>query len=82
MESALSGYEQYVKDNTRHKILDNNILDTWYGNIKEAYTSRSMPPLSNSDHNTVYLIPTYKTLLKRHKPVFSNLFKLRALMCC
>lgn len=30
MESALSGYEQYVKDNTRH----NKILDKCYGNIK------------------------------------------------
>ena len=68
MESAHSGYEQYVKDNT---IL-NKILDKCFGNIKEAYTSRSRPPLSNSDHNTVYLIPTYKTLLKRHKPVIKS----------
>lgn len=30
--------------------------------------AKAKPPLSNCDHNTVHLIPTYKTLLKSAKP--------------
>lgn len=43
-------------------------MDKCYGNIKNAYTAKSKPPLANSDHNTIHLIPTYKSLLKRSKP--------------
>lgn len=68
LETVFSGYEQYVKDNTK----DKNVLDKCYGNIKEAYTSRLRPPLLNYVHKTVFLIPTYKTLLKRHKAMVKN----------
>ena len=44
------------------------ILDKCYGNVNNAYVSKAKPPLSNLDHNTVYLLPTYKTVLKRSKP--------------
>lgn len=37
-------------------------------NIKNAYTAKPKPPLANSDHNTIQLIPTYKTVLKQNKP--------------
>ena len=37
-------------------------------NIEGAYTSKIRPPIANSDHNVVYLVPTYKPKLKRNKP--------------
>ncbi len=64
LELSLPGYEQYVKCATH----DSRGLDKCYGNIKSAYSARPNPPLSNSDHNTVHLIPTYKSVLKSSKP--------------
>lgn len=69
LNSALPGFEQYVKYDTRH----NRILDKCYGNIKHAYTAIAKPPLSNADHNTVHLIPTYKTALKSCKPLVKSI---------
>ncbi len=45
-----------------------NILDKCYGNVADAFVAKPKPPLSNCDHNTIHLIPIYKTLLKRSKP--------------
>ncbi len=64
LEFLLPGFEQYVKCPTR----DNKILDKCYGNVKRAYVAKSRPPLASLDHNTVHLIPTYRTVLKRSKP--------------
>ena len=64
LEFSLPGFEQYITCVTR----DNRILDKCYGNVKNTYTAKPKPPLSNSDHNTVQLIPVYKTVLKRSKP--------------
>lgn len=63
-ELTLPGFEQYVKCATQ----DKKILDKCYGNIKNAYCARPEPPLSNSDHNTIHLIPTYETVFKSNKP--------------
>ena len=43
-------------------------LDLCYGSIKGAYKSLRRASLGASDHNTVYLFPSYKPVLKRHKP--------------
>lgn len=64
LELALPGFEQYVRCSTR----DNRTLDKCYGNINNAYIAKPKPPLANSDHNVIHLIPTYKTMLKRSKP--------------
>lgn len=64
LERFLPGFQQYVNSNTRGI----NILDKCYGNISNAYTVKVNPPLANSDHNTVHLIPVYRTLLKSNKP--------------
>ena len=65
LELSLPGFEQYVRCDTRQ----NRVLDKYYGNIKNAYTAKPLPPLSNSDHSdTVQLIPIYKTAFKRSKP--------------
>lgn len=69
LEQALPGFQQYVKNNTRR----NNILDKCYGNIKDAYAARIRPPLSNSDHNTIQLIPIFKPVIKRSKLVFKTI---------
>lgn len=64
-ETALSGFEQYVICRARY----NRILDKCYSNIKGAYSAKSEPPLCNSDHNTIHLIPSYKSIFKSCKPV-------------
>lgn len=43
-------------------------LDLCYDTVKRAYRSFSRAPLGLSDHNVVYLVPVYKTVLKRTKP--------------
>ncbi len=46
----------------------NRVLDKCYGNINNACTARAKPPLANSDHNVVHLIPTYESCFKSIKP--------------
>jgi len=48
---------------------DNNILDQVYCNIKGAYKAAAAPHLGLSDHITVELIPAYKPLVCRSKPI-------------
>jgi len=60
----LPGFEQYVKTQTRN----NNILDKCFVNVRDAYVSKSMPPILNSDHNVVHMNPVYRTKFKRSKP--------------
>ena len=65
LEMSLPGFDQYIKCNTRK----DKILDKCYGNIQKAYTARAMLPLAKSDHNTIHLIPIYRSVLKRSKPL-------------
>lgn len=65
LEKAMPGFVQVIKCSTRK----DKILDMCYTNIKNAYSSRAKPPIANSDHNAVHLIPVYKTKLKSSKPV-------------
>ena len=37
-----------------------NTLDKCYGNVPSAYKSISLPAIGRSDHDTVYLIPSYQ----------------------
>lgn len=46
----------------------NEFLDLCFGSVKDAYSSSLLPPLGASDHNVVYLRPTYQRLLQREKP--------------
>ncbi len=64
LETVLAGFEQYVRCDTRKTIF----FDKCYGNVKNAYAAKSKPPLSNSDHNVVHLIPSYKSVFKTCKP--------------
>ena len=40
-----------------------------YVNVNNAFASRIRPPITNSDHNVVYLIPRNKSKFKSSKPV-------------
>lgn len=72
LEHLLQGSGQYV--NCKERV--NKILDKCYGNIKNAFTPKPEPFLANSVHNTIKLIPTFKTMLKQNKtqikPVWSE----------
>lgn len=45
----------------------NKVLDKCFGNINNAFKAKVLPPLSNSDHHTVHLMPTYKSVLKSNR---------------
>lgn len=62
LEKALPGFHQVIECKTRKETGQR------YINISNAYTSRSKPPVANSDHNVIHLIPTYLTKLKSSKP--------------
>lgn len=61
----LPNYTQYVTCATRK----DQILDHFYCNVKDAYRSVKGTPLKNSDHNMVYMQPTYVRKLKKQKPI-------------
>ena len=44
------------------------VLDLCYGTVKDAYSASLLPPLGASDHNVVYLPPTYQRLLQWEQP--------------
>ena len=54
-------FTQYVTCTTREE----RTLDLLYANVKDAYTSTSLPPLGRCDHNLVLLTPCYVPLVKR-----------------
>ena len=64
IDHSLPSYTQYVTCPTRQ----GRTLDKCYVNIKEAYTSKSLFPLGESDHTLIHLIPQYKPIFKRTKP--------------
>lgn len=55
----LPTFTQYVMCHPR----DSNILDLFYANTSEAYTSLYLPLLGRSVHNLVHLLPVYKPLV-------------------
>ena len=61
-------YEQVVKCPTR----DQNVLDLVYCNKPGCYKASQKPPLGDSDHNMIHLLPTYKQKLKASKPTISS----------
>ena len=58
------GFEQCVTCKTRGTVM----LDTFYCNIKQAYRCKQLPPLKNSDHNMISMMPVYCPKLKKSKP--------------
>lgn len=64
MGKSLCGFYQFVTCFTCKM----KCLDLFYGSVKEAYKSLCRAPLGMSDHNVVYLVPLYKSVLKKTKP--------------
>ena len=65
LSDYLPTLQQYVDCPTRL----NWTLYRCYGNIPDAYKAICRPPLGKSDHNVIHLLPKYKTVVKRTKPV-------------
>ena len=61
--SVMPQYEQIVMGNTR----ENKTLDHFYTKIKNSYKSVSRGNFGESDHTTIFLIPTYKNFLRVKK---------------
>ena len=62
---VLPNYTQYVSCHTR----EDKTLDRCYVNTPDAYLAHCKPPLGRSDHSSVHLVPRYRQLLKRQKPI-------------
>ena len=65
LENCLPTYHQYITCPTRM----NKTIDLCYGSVTTAYRSIAKPPIGDSDHNTVHLVPIYKCVLKCAKCV-------------
>ena len=64
LKPVLPHYHQYVDIPTR----GNRTLDKCYGNVADAYKSTCL--LGKSDHDMIYLLPTYNIQkLKQNKPI-------------
>ena len=58
-------FYQHVNLPTRNNV----VLDLCYSNVKYSYKCITMPPLGQSDHDMVLLLPKYKTKLIENKTV-------------
>uniref|UniRef100_A0A1A8RXB6 Reverse transcriptase domain-containing protein n=1 Tax=Nothobranchius rachovii TaxID=451742 RepID=A0A1A8RXB6_9TELE len=61
LSATLPTFQQFVSCSTR----ENKTLDLCYANVKNAYMSKTRPPLGQSDHNLVFLCSEYKPLVQR-----------------
>lgn len=68
LKSVLPKFHQHVDFATRGK----NTLDLVYTNIRGAYRAEPRPHLGYSDHISVMLIPAYRPLVRRSKPVLKQ----------
>ncbi|KAM8763289.1 uncharacterized protein AB9X84_007718 isoform 1-T1 [Acanthopagrus schlegelii] len=64
LRTVLPKYHQHVSYPTR----DNKILDQVYSNVKGTYKAAPCPHLSQSDHISMFLYPSYRQLLKQAPP--------------
>lgn len=71
-ELNLPGFTQYVDCTTRKDA----ILDTFHCNVKQAYRCIKKAPLKNSDHNMLFMLPTYIRKLKRVEPRIIHSYQL------
>lgn len=62
MKTAFTHFHQFA---TRGE----NLLDLFYSNINEPFKAAPCPHFSSSDHLSVMIIPAYKPLLIRKKPI-------------
>ena len=60
LRKVIPSLKQYVSFPTRK----NSTIDLCYGNIPHAYKSYPLPPIGNSDHDTVKLTPLYRPKIR------------------
>ncbi|KAK1785701.1 hypothetical protein P4O66_019042, partial [Electrophorus voltai] len=68
LKSVLPKFHQHVKFATRGA----NALDVVYTNISSAYRAEPRPHLGYSDHMSVMLIPAYRPIVRRLKPLLKQ----------
>ncbi|KAI4875046.1 hypothetical protein NFI96_014250 [Prochilodus magdalenae] len=68
LKSVLPKFHQHVNFATRGA----NALDLVYTNIPSAYRAEPRPHLGYSNHISVMLIPAYRPLVRRSKPVLKQ----------
>ena len=70
LDNVLPDLQQFIDIPTRNA----STLDLCYGNIPNAYTSKTCHQLGSSDHVNIHLVhvPTYKQKLKKASPFLSN----------
>ena len=61
LSKTLPTFKQSVNCTTR----GDKTLDLFYSNVKDSHNSTALPPLGGSDHNLVFLSPTYTHVVKR-----------------
>ena len=64
LDFNLPGFSSMLKVTFAKSRRWTNVMGIYQG----AYTAKIKPPIANSDHDTVHLIPTYRPVLKRSKP--------------
>ncbi|KAI4893321.1 hypothetical protein NFI96_028477 [Prochilodus magdalenae] len=69
LQPVLPKFHQHVNFATRGA----NALDLVYTNIPSTYRAEPRPYLEYSDHISVMLIPAYRPLVRRSKPVLKQL---------
>lgn len=65
LDSTFPTFTQYVTCHTRNY----KTLDLLYANTKEANSSSPLPPLGQSNHNMVNLVPVYVPVVRREPVV-------------
>ncbi|GFR60799.1 N-alpha-acetyltransferase 40 [Elysia marginata] len=68
LDTQLLHYHQYVTCPTRNE----RTIDLAYSNVAEAYKCSPLPPLGDSDHNIISLMPKYRPILKTRKPILQQ----------
>lgn len=71
LTATLPHFHQYVFCATR----GSHTIDLCYGNVDNAYISYPLPPLGNSDHNNILLMPKYRPILRKTKPVVKTVLR-------
>ncbi len=61
LSSVLPSFKQMVSFPTR----GTKTLDLFYMNVRESFVARLLPPLGNSDHNLIHLMPKYLPVIRK-----------------
>ena len=64
VKSSLSGFSQLINTPTR----GSSTLDLLFTNVKDSHICDKLCPLGRSDHNLLYLYPSYVPLTQREPP--------------